>query len=149
MSPIITVGVDATGRNEAAVALAVHLAAERDCPVRLVYVWDVEGVYTWDLTPVSGTLEEWRTHHQEMLDRVVDRWRTKYPGVTFETECRRGHPVIGLISAADQSDAQLIVVGGRNHGRVVSMLLGSTARGVLHHATRPLAIVHDRGTPAP
>jgi nucleotide-binding universal stress UspA family protein len=40
---------------------------------------------------------------------------------------------------------QLLVVGTRHHTNVASVLLGSVTRGVLHHATGPLATVSAAG----
>ncbi|WP_369410629.1 universal stress protein [Kribbella orskensis] len=54
-----------------------------------------------------------------------------------------GHPVAGLIAAAEETKAELLVLGGRTHRRLTAMLLGSTARGVLHHAPCPVAVVHE------
>jgi len=51
------------------------------------------------------------------------------------------HVVDGVVSAAAEADAQLLVVGTRHHTRVASVLLGSVTRGVLHHAACPLAVV--------
>ena len=60
-----------------------------------------------------------------------------------------GRPVIHVgidgswhdITAASESDAQLLVIGTHHHTRLTSFLLGSVTRGVLHHATCPLAVV--------
>jgi nucleotide-binding universal stress UspA family protein len=51
-----------------------------------------------------------------------------------------------LTDAAREADVQLLVVGGRTHRRMVALLLGGTARGILQHATGPTAIVHQPAT---
>ena len=43
--------------------------------------------------------------------------------------------------AADAED--LVVLGGRGHGGVPGMPLGSVTHAVLHHVDRPIAIVHE------
>jgi nucleotide-binding universal stress UspA family protein len=139
----IVVGVDESEQCQSAIEFAIGLAAERGAPVRLVHVWDVPSIYTWDATPTTGTIAEWRQYNQQRLESTAELWRDKYPDVVIETENRRDHPVFGLADAMRESAGQLLVLGGRNHNRLVSLLLGSTARGVLHHASYPLAIVHE------
>ena len=139
----IAIGVDESEQCAAAIEFGIGLAMERWVPVRLVHVWDVVGIYTWDVGPSTGTITQWREHHAAQLEHTAQMWREKYPDVTIQTESRRGHPVYALADAVKETAAQLLVLGGRNHSHLVSILLGSTARGVLHHATCPIAIVHE------
>ncbi len=46
-----------------------------------------------------------------------------------------------IVNAADQQDAQAIVVGSRGLSSVKSALLGSVANGVVHHSTRPVVVI--------
>ncbi|MEU8222475.1 universal stress protein [Kribbella sp. NPDC048915] len=135
-------GIERVDCCDATVDFAVRFAAERGAPVRLVHSWDVSRVFTGDAA--VDTVEIALRYYGRRLDAILDNCRGRHPDTTFETELRRGHPVSGLIEAADAADAQLLVVGGRAHGRVLSTLLGGTARGILQHATRPVAIVHHR-----
>jgi nucleotide-binding universal stress UspA family protein len=60
-------------------------------------------------------------------------------------ELRQAHRMedeSGLIaSVADETRAQLIVVGTRGHGRFVGALLGSVAQGLPHSASCPVLVV--------
>jgi nucleotide-binding universal stress UspA family protein len=60
-------------------------------------------------------------------------------------ELRQAHRIedeSGLIaSIADETRAQLIVVGTRGHGRFVGALLGSVAQGLPHSASCPVLVV--------
>jgi nucleotide-binding universal stress UspA family protein len=60
-------------------------------------------------------------------------------------ELRQAHRMedeSGLIaSIADETRAQLIVVGTRGHGRFVGALLGSVAQGLPHSASCPVLVV--------
>ncbi|WP_350275840.1 universal stress protein [Kribbella sp. HUAS MG21] len=140
----VVVGVDELERCEAAVEFAVELAFERGAPIRLVHVWDVARMLTGD--EAVDTVELAQLHHNQQVDRIVRRCREKYPDRIFAADLRRGHPVAGLIDAATAANGQLLVVGGRTHGRILAAVLGGTARGILHHATCPVAIVHQRKT---
>lgn len=77
------------------------------------------------------------------LDTVAEQWQPKHPDVEVKRKLRQSHPVLALLDTAESSGAQLIVIGGRRH-RSPGLVLGSVARGVLHHATVPVAVVHDR-----
>jgi len=46
-----------------------------------------------------------------------------------------------IVDAADQEDAQAIVVGSRGLSAAKSALLGSVANGVVHHSTRPVVVI--------
>jgi nucleotide-binding universal stress UspA family protein len=41
------------------------------------------------------------------------------------------------------------VIGGRGHGTVTGMLLGSVARAVLRHVDHPIAVIHEPRGPRP
>ncbi|MEU4292676.1 universal stress protein [Kribbella sp. NPDC026596] len=116
-------------------------AAERGLPVRLIHVWDLAAIYSWDAVNVAGVSSEWTENAERHLENLAVEWRQKHPEVTIEAELRRGHAVDGIIKAATESDAQLLVIGTHHHTRLTSFLLGSVTRGVLHHATCPLAVV--------
>ncbi|TCC21583.1 universal stress protein [Kribbella sindirgiensis] len=140
----VVVGVDDLERCEAAVDFAVRFATERGAPIRLVHIWDVPRMFTGDEAAAVNTVDLARHYHNQRVDAIIRQCRGKYPEATFAAELRRGHPVAGLTDATVEADGQLLVVGGRAHGRIMSTLLGGTARGILQHATCPAAIVHQQ-----
>lgn len=142
----VMVGLDELEHCESAVAFAADLAVERGAAVRLVHVWDVGPVYTGDPASTAGAVDLAHRHHHDRLEAAGRRCRDRFPGVAFETELRRGHRVGELIDAADEAAAQVLVVGGRSHHRLMAVLLGATVRGILQHAGRPIAIVHQHVT---
>ncbi|WP_113703960.1 universal stress protein [Nonomuraea lactucae] len=46
-----------------------------------------------------------------------------------------------IMDVAEEIDATLIVTGTRGRGELTSLLVGSTANRVLHHASRPVLVV--------
>jgi nucleotide-binding universal stress UspA family protein len=137
----VLVALDDDHDNIAVTEFAVAAATERGVPIRLVHVWDLPAMYSWDAINVAGVSAELADNAGQRFDRVVAEWRRQNPGRIFEVEVRRGHLVDGVVTAAEDADAQLLVVGTRHPSRMASILLGSVTRGVLHHATCPLAIV--------
>jgi nucleotide-binding universal stress UspA family protein len=137
----VLVAVDDTEDNHAVIEFAVAAAIERGLAVQLIHIWDLPAIYSWDATNVAGVSAEWTENAERHLENVAAEWRQKHPELTLRTDVRRGHTVDGIITAATESDAQLLVVGTRHHARLTSVLLGSVTRGVLHHAGCPLAVV--------
>lgn len=139
----VVVGIDEDEATETALEFAAQAAAERKAPLRMVRIWDLPAMYTWDAASITDQYDGWLEEKAQRLQAIADQWRVKYPQLTIETETRRGHPVAGLIAAVEETKAELLVLGGHKHNRLAAALLGSTARGVLHHAPCPVAVVHE------
>lgn len=137
----VVIALDDSDEQSALIEFGIAEAMERKLAVRLVHVWDLPAIYSWDAMNVAGVAGEWMEGAERHFANVADELRGKYPDLTVEVDVRRGHVVDGVVSAAAEADAQLLVVGTRHHTRVASVLLGSVTRGVLHHATCPLAVV--------
>jgi nucleotide-binding universal stress UspA family protein len=65
-------------------------------------------------------------------------------GVAVETRIVHGRPERALVADADASDADLLVVGARDHGPVSATLLGSVSRAVVGEA--PCSVLVARGS---
>jgi nucleotide-binding universal stress UspA family protein len=128
--PVI-VAVDDSGGNEAIIEFAISAATERGLPVRLLHVWDLPALFSWDAMNSAGVSSEWAENAERHFENIAAEWHGKHPEVAIRSEVRRGHAVDGIISAATASDAQFLVVGTHHHTRLASILLGSVARGVL------------------
>jgi nucleotide-binding universal stress UspA family protein len=48
-----------------------------------------------------------------------------------------------LLEVAHELDASVIVAGSRGRSAIAAAVLGSVSTGILHHARRPVLIVHD------
>ncbi|MEV0283531.1 universal stress protein [Kribbella sp. NPDC050820] len=137
----VLVALDDSDENAAVIEFAIAEATERQLPVRFVHVWDLPAMYSWDAMNVAGVGAEWTENAERHFENVAAEWRAKHPEATIQVRVRRGHVVDGVVTAAEEADAQLLVVGTRHHTRLASFLLGPVTRGVLHHAPCPLAIV--------
>lgn len=137
----VMVALDESGEGDPAMEFAVELAVERDVPLRLVHIWDLPVVYGWDTAMVMGVDEDWAAIADRHYEAIAHQWRLKYPDLEIQLEVRRGHPVDGLLHAAEAVHAQILVLGGRHRSHLSVVLLGSVARGVVQHATCPIAVV--------
>lgn len=79
-----------------------------------------------------------RREAQAAAERVAAELQGKAPRV--DTVVRSGSPADEIVRAADEVEADLIVVGGRGKGAVGAILMGSVAHRVLHHALCPVLV---------
>jgi nucleotide-binding universal stress UspA family protein len=81
------------------------------------------------------------------LERAVAPYRHEFPEVEIELLHRRGHPLSVLLDEVGPS--QLLVLGRHSARRLGAFPFGSVARGVLHYADVPVAIVPSRSPRLP
>lgn len=140
----VVVGVDGSEVSEAAIDFAFEAAHSRGVPLLAVHVWNNN--------PVQGFR---RVFHLQVDHNKVDdeqlaeltaalAERTeRFSGVTAAPVVLRGHPRTVLAEYAADQGAALLVVGASGVGNAVEQALGSTSRGLLAHATVPVAVVRN------
>jgi len=143
----VVVGVDGTADSLAALATAAELAEESGSELVVVHVrhetWAVavgdgqvgglaaEFAANGSLDAIEATSRE---RSQDVLaDRRVD-WRF---------EVASGDPATALIAAARRYAARAIVVGGRTHGVVGGLVVGSVAQKLVRHSPGSVIVVRD------
>jgi nucleotide-binding universal stress UspA family protein len=128
--------------------LAVDLVANVAWPAgtEIVVAEAVEsgaGLYggPWPGLPAAEA-DHLETEVRAQATRNVDeaRARVAKPGVQAETAVLRGRPAVAIGERARAMRADLIVAGGRGHGRIESMLLGSVSAELVDHAPTPVLV---------
>jgi len=115
------------------------IAAEGFAPSYLPsYQQDLEPSY---LPSYQQDLEE---AMQKTLDQAAAETRKTHPGLKIKTHLKDGRPARRITEAADEVDADLIVLGSRGTSGVLTWILGSTAREISDSCTVPVLIVKDR-----
>ena len=71
------------------------------------------------------------------------RRRAEARGAEIEVELVAETRDRGLLAAAEERDARLIVVGSSGEGALKGMILGSTPHKLLHLSERPVLVVPD------
>ncbi|GAA0955879.1 universal stress protein [Kribbella koreensis] len=140
-APVI-VGLDGYEDDGVALEFACEMAVRDAAPLWMVLAWDVPTPYSWNAATAGAVREDWKRLARERLDTVAEQWQHKYPDLKVVRRLVQAHAAAALLETAESAGAQLIVIGGRRH-RLPGLMLGSVARGVLHHATVPVAVVHD------
>jgi len=134
----LLVAVDHSPHRERVLAVAKDLAVLSGGEVILLHVREREvlGRGGFPAEEDSAEAREPVTSAQEMLTQAG----VKVHGEIVET--LHGHAAKEILRVANENYVSIIVMGTRGHNELESMLIGSTAHKVLHHANRPVLVVH-------
>ena len=135
----IVVGVDGSEHARRAVAWAVEEAKIRGASVELSYAINDRDLPAWPAPHVVPTHEELEAAGRELLDEALGSVDTGEVEVTTSTGS--GSPAKRLCAAAEEGDADLLVVGARGMGGFRGLLLGSVSQQVVAHAPCPVVVV--------
>lgn len=139
----ILVGVDGSAGGQAALGFAFEEASWRHTDLVAVHAWMEPGsADPFTRAPDYYDPDEVADTEHVLLSEALAGWREKYPDVAVRPVLAHGTPVDQILAYG--RTAQLIVVGSRGRGGFASLVLGSTSRAVLHRATCPVAVVHQR-----
>ena len=134
----IVVGYTATPAGADAVALGVRLARGLGMRLDLVIVLPVAGTRSAAVPPERAYEDHVRTQAQGWLREVAE---TIPSDVEMVGHIRFGDSFAeGLIAAAEEFDARLIVVGAANGSILGRHRLGSVASELVHSSTTPVAL---------
>jgi nucleotide-binding universal stress UspA family protein len=78
----------------------------------------------------------------QLVDAVVRKLQRARPGIRITTKIVEGEPDEVIVQEASDWQADLIVLGTHDRGRLGETLMGSTARTVAERAACPVEIVH-------
>jgi nucleotide-binding universal stress UspA family protein len=133
----IVLAVDGSEQSRKAVPLAADLAKKSDAEVIVVHVRE----HVVDLGGV------WEQESRSRAAAIVDAAckELEAAGVTARADVRRslagsGRIAQEIIEAADEEDADLIVMGSRGVSDLRGLLLGSVAHKVLQLSSQPVLV---------
>jgi nucleotide-binding universal stress UspA family protein len=139
--PGIIVGIDGSSHSQRALEWAVHEAAVRQLPLKVLTVCrTVVGYWGGAVAiPGDGSLAaKARAVALEATEKALALADEARPSsVTIEAHC--GIAAEELITASRGAD--MIVVGSRGAGGFARLLLGSVSTQVVHHAHCPVVVV--------
>jgi nucleotide-binding universal stress UspA family protein len=138
---VLIVGVDESAHGDAALRYALEEAARRGAVLRAVIACRPPemSAYTYEILQVPNA-EQVRVAAAAAVHRRVEEIRSSVPAeVEVEVVAETGSPVSVLVDAA--RDADLLVVGHRGRGALLSALLGSVGLGVVLNAPCLVTVV--------
>jgi nucleotide-binding universal stress UspA family protein len=86
-------------------------------------------------------LKEFRTSHDMVLVKGLERAKKKYSRLQVSKMLVEGRPADKIIEVAKEGSFDLIVMGSRGLGELEKFFLGSVSHKVAHHADCPVLIV--------
>ncbi|MGB6059322.1 MAG: universal stress protein [Microthrixaceae bacterium] len=133
----IVVGVDGSPESRPALQWAVDAALRTDSLLHAVFAYDPMA----DSYPHGG-VSNWQYQDEEAMREEI---HSVYGSDVRLRITRVGnHPVEALTEIGSDDDASMIVVGTRGHGGFHGLVLGRVPIQLLHHAGRPVVVIHHK-----
>lgn len=143
MSQHVLVAVDGSTESEEALEYALE---ELSSPtLTLVHVVNPAGSYGYggddyfDAEAYQDHLDRQRELGEELLEGSREKAAAR--GIDAETVLKTGTPARGILEAAEEIDADHIVMGSRGRSGVGRVVFGSVAESVTRRASVPVTIV--------
>lgn len=146
MADPIVVGVDATAESRGALTKAADLAEKVGASVIAVHVrnepsFAAIGEVAVDAVAIERTLDEVEASTRDHVSTVMAGRR-----LGWHLEVTMGDPAVELIRIAVEHRAGAIVVGGRGHGVVGGLVLGSVAQKLVRKSPVTVLVMRDGRT---
>ena len=140
----IVVGTDGSTTASEAVRQAAQLAQQVGAKVYLVSAYEPvpEGRLRDERQQVPGDLQ-WMVNAKEDVETTLSGGANDLSGagVEVETMAREGDPADAILDVAEETGADLIVVGNKGMTGAKRFLLGSVPNKVSHHAPCSVLII--------
>jgi nucleotide-binding universal stress UspA family protein len=139
----ILLSTDGTVASDEAETHALDLAAAHGAVFHVLYVVDEDVVtaYSGDeyVDEAEGPEHGLEEYGEDVLSDL--RRRASDADVDVETAMRHGRPAETIVQYADETDADLLVLGTKRRPNEYRALLGSVTDRVLRLTTRPATVV--------
>ena len=147
----ILVAVDDSPPAARALDVAVDMAHQLGAELAAVHVVDSSPAFMPELAVVD---QKKMTALRGQAVTILEKACARIPSELLEDGfLPEGDPAEMILAAAEEWDADLIVIGNDSRGRLAHFLLGSTADAVIRRAKRPViavradAALHIAATP--
>jgi nucleotide-binding universal stress UspA family protein len=140
----LLVAVDESDPADAAAATAARIAQALGSRCVLCNVVDTRALYDKALTygyDPTAFAEEMRGHARGVVDRA--RAHGGFAPSASSTVVPEGEPAAGIIAAATEARADVIVMGSHGRRGLQRLFLGSVAEHVVRHSPVPVLVVRN------
>ncbi len=140
----MVVGTDGSGTASEAVRQATELAEQLSAKVHLVSAYEPvpEGRLREERDQVPDDLQ-WMVNPREDVNETLTKAAQvlEAKGIEVEIHAREGDPADAILDVAEETNADLIVVGNKGMTGAKRFLLGSVPNKVSHHAPCSVMII--------
>ncbi len=141
----IHAAIDGSPSSIKALDYAAHLAAQEKATLHII-----SAAEPLPALAEQGGSNQYMPRYQDDLHKALEEIQTEqtkrltkqYPDLKIETKVIDGRPIPAIREAAKTSD--LIVIGHRGHGAILSLVIGSVAKQIVDTCTAPVLIVKDQ-----
>jgi nucleotide-binding universal stress UspA family protein len=143
----ILLAIDGSAPSQDAIAEVAHRPWPSPSTVRILSVIQPYTPPATEVVLTSATIDEIRkrdTQDAEQLTRHARERIVAAPGLSVETAIREGDPRTAIVDAADEWQADLIVVGSHGRTGIKRLVMGSVAQAVVAHAHCSVEVVRRR-----
>ncbi|MBX5440760.1 MAG: universal stress protein [Solirubrobacteraceae bacterium] len=140
----IVVGTDGSETASEAVRQAVELARDIGAKIRLVSAYEPVPASRLRVEKQQVPQDvQWMVNPREDVDATLEdaAEMVRTAGVEVETYARQGDPADAILDVAEETEADLIVVGNKGMTGAKRFLLGSVPNKVSHHAPCSVLII--------
>lgn len=141
----ILVAIDGSESSIQALDYAAYLANQNKAKLHIISAIEpLPTLYSGGASQ-SYVIQHIDTMHEsytEIQETHKERLSAKYPNLIITTQIDEGRPVSVIKESA--KDADLIVIGHRGQGAILSWVLGSVAKQIVDSCTVPVLVVKDK-----
>ncbi|CAB4922086.1 unannotated protein [freshwater metagenome] len=144
MYECIVVGTDGSAMAAQAVRHAAGLAAQAGARLEIVTAYEpVPAAQLRAQAQVAPADVQWAINPREDVDATLEEAaaQARTLGVAVSLHARQGDPADAILDVAEETGADLIVIGNKGMTGAKRFLLGSVPNKVSHHAPCSVLIV--------
>ncbi|MDP6458328.1 MAG: universal stress protein [Candidatus Bathyarchaeota archaeon] len=143
----ILVAIDGSAQANLAFDFGVDLAKKDGAELLVLTVVPPLPVYIaeeGELSYFQRFIDDMEQFHNNLLTETIRDIKSNHMGLKARSVLKKGEPSRNIIEVAKEEEADLIILGNRGIGGILSWMLGSTSKRVADACTVPVLIVKDR-----
>jgi nucleotide-binding universal stress UspA family protein len=127
----VLVAVDGSDNAQRALDFALEYAEKFGSSLTVVNVSESSAAAAFAGDGMASVARDLRRFHENILEKALEHAKNTHPTVNVSTSLREGDPVTEIVSAANEGNFDVVVIGHRGLGKVKGLLLGSISEKVI------------------